>query len=115
MPITGQKNGNNVSDFLLTEERVYAALREVIDPELGINIVDLGLIYGVEIDNGSVQITMTLTTPGCPMHASFKDDIEMTLWRALPGLRDVSVALVWQPPWTPEMLTPEGRAELGLF
>ncbi|NLF63701.1 MAG: DUF59 domain-containing protein, partial [Chloroflexi bacterium] len=55
MPITGQKNGNNVSDFLLTEERVYAALREVIDPELGINIVDLGLIYGVEIDNGSVQ------------------------------------------------------------
>ena len=67
------------------------------------------------VNDGDVDVTFTLTTPGCPMHASFKDDIEMTLWRALPGLRDVSVALVWQPPWTPDMLTPEGRAELGLF
>ena len=111
----GQENENAVFDFLVTEQRVYAALREVIDPELGINIVDLGLIYGVDIRDGEVQITMTLTTPGCPMHASFKDDIEMTLWRALPGLRAVSIALVGQPPWTPDMLTPEGRAELGLF
>lgn len=110
-----QESGNGVFDFLVTEERVYTALHEVIDPELGINIVDLGLIYGVEVTDGAVQITMTLTTPGCPMHASFKDDISMTLWRVLPGLRDVSVSLVWQPPWTPDMLTPEGRAELGLF
>lgn len=112
--MAGQEDGNPVFDFLVTEQRVYEALREVIDPELGINVVDLGLIYGVEVRDGEVQITMTLTTPGCPMHASFKDDIEVTLWRVLPGLRNVSIELVWQPPWTPEMLTPAGRAELGL-
>lgn len=113
--MAAQENDNPGLDFLLTEARVYDALREVIDPELGINVVDLGLIYGVEVGDGDVHITMTLTTPGCPMHASFKDDIEMTLWRVLPGLRHVSIDLVWQPPWTPDRITPEGLAELGLF
>jgi metal-sulfur cluster biosynthetic enzyme len=105
---------SNAFQLLVTEERVYTALREVIDPELGLNIVDLGLVYGVEIGDGSVSVIMTLTTPGCPLHASFRDQIEATLWRALPGLQSVGVELVWDPPWTPEMLTPEGRAELGL-
>jgi metal-sulfur cluster biosynthetic enzyme len=113
--VTEQDDSNPAFDFLVTEERVYEALREVIDPELGINVVDLGLIYGVEVRDGAVHITMTLTTPGCPMHATFRDDIEWTLWRALPGLRQVTIELVWQPPWTPDMLTPEGRAQLGLF
>jgi metal-sulfur cluster biosynthetic enzyme len=112
--LDGTENANTPFSFLVTEERVYEALREVIDPELGINIVDLGLIYGVEAGDGNVHITMTLTTPGCPMHASFRDDIERTLWRVLPGLRQIAVDLVWQPPWSPAMLTPEGRAELGL-
>lgn len=101
---------------MVTETLVYAALREVMDPELGINIVDLGLVYGVEIsDDGHIAIELTLTTPGCPLHASFKEDIESTLWRAIPEIQGVSVDLVWQPPWTPEMITPEGRAELGFF
>lgn len=102
-------------NMMLTDDLVLAALREVIDPELGLNIVDLGLVYGVEVsDDGSVAIEMTLTTPGCPLHASFREAIERTLWRAFPDLRDVSVSLVWEPPWTPEMLSDEGRAELGL-
>lgn len=106
---------SNGWQMFLTEELVYAALKEVIDPELGLNIVDLGLIYEVDIKGGAVTIVMTLTTPGCPMHASFRSEIEATLWRALPGLESVTVALVWDPPWTPAMLTPAGRAELGFY
>lgn len=102
-------------NLFMTEEMVYAALEEVIDPELGLNIVDLGLIYDVVIEDGRIGITMTLTTPGCPLHASFKSEIEATLWRAFPDLEDVTVELVWTPPWTPEKISPEGRAELGLY
>lgn len=101
-------------NLLLTGELVYAALKEVIDPELGINVVDLGLVYDVDIEDGQVVVVMTLTTPACPLHASFKDEIEATLWRTLPGLQAVTVELVWTPPWAPDMLSPEGRAELGL-
>ena len=106
----------NTLQMMLTDDLVYAALREVMDPELGLNIVDLGLIYDVNIgQEGRIAIEMTLTTPGCPLHASFREEIERTLWRSFPDLQGVSVALVWDPPWTPEMISPEGRAELGLF
>ena len=65
-----------------SQDLANAALKAVIDPELGVNIVDLGLVYGVEIDDqGHVKITMTLTTPGCPMHASFAEEIEQVLWQ----------------------------------
>ena len=102
-------------NMMLTDELVYAALRDVIDPELGLNIVDLGLIYAVRIGyEGQISIEMTLTTPGCPLHASFRDAIEQTLQRAFTDLADVSIELVWEPPWSPEMISPEGRAELGL-
>lgn len=101
---------------MVTEELIHSALREVMDPELGINIIDLGLVYGVHIgEEGSIAIELTLTTPGCPLHASFREEIEETLWRAIPGLQAVDVTLVWQPPWTPEMISEEGRAELGLY
>ncbi len=103
-------------DTMITDELVYAALHEVIDPELGINIVDLGLVYGVDIgDDGHIAIDLTLTTPGCPLHASFRQDIEETLWRSIPGLQGVSVELVWSPPWTPDLISDQGRAELGLY
>jgi len=104
----------DIHDIFLTEEMVGTALKEVIDPELGVNVVDLGLIYDVAIEDGRVAIAMTLTTPGCPLHASFKSDIEATLLRAFPGLESVTVELVWTPHWRPERITPEGRAELGL-
>lgn len=99
----------------ITEEMIYAATKAVIDPELGINIVDLGLIYSVEIEeDGRITITMTLTTPGCPLHASFAQEIERVLWQSIPDLRGVFVELVWDPPWNPVMISPEGRALLGI-
>lgn len=99
----------------ITEEMVLAAIKAVIDPELGINIVDLGLIYSVDIEeDGVVTITMTLTTPGCPLHASFAQEIERVLWQSIPDLSGVTVDLVWDPPWNPMMISPKGRAFLGI-
>lgn len=101
--------------LFISEELVYAALKEVIDPELGLNIVDLGLIYSVDIEeNGYITITMTLTTPGCPLHASFAQEIERVLWQSIPELTGVSVELVWEPRWNAMMISPEGRALLGI-
>jgi len=92
---------------------VLEALKAVIDPEIGLNIVDLGLIYDVQIDaEGSVHIEMTLTTPGCPLHAAINDAVHRAL-EPIPGIRGVDLDLVWAPPWTPEMITSEGRRALG--
>lgn len=99
----------------ISEEMVLSAIKAVIDPELGLNIVDLGLIYSVEIEeDGRITITMTLTTPGCPLHASFAQEIERVLWQSIPDLTSVYVELVWDPPWNPMMISPEGRALLGI-
>lgn len=99
----------------ITEELVFAAIKDVIDPELGINIVDLGLIYSIDFeDDGRIAITMTLTTPGCPLHASFAQEIERVLWQSIPDLTGVTVNLVWQPPWNPMMISAEGRSALGI-
>ncbi|MDX1665219.1 MAG: metal-sulfur cluster assembly factor [Candidatus Promineifilaceae bacterium] len=105
---------NRQANMLLTEELVYAALKEVVDPELGINVVDLGLIYSVHVEEAHIAVEMTLTTPACPLHASFRNAIEATLRRVFPGLQSVAVELVWTPPWSPAMMTADGRAELGL-
>jgi len=105
---------NSLLTTFISDDIVYAALRAVIDPELGLNIVDLGLIYNVDIGADSrIAVTMTLTTPGCPLHASFAQEIERVLWQSIPDLTGVSVELVWQPPWNPMMISPEGRAILG--
>lgn len=108
-----------MADFMTTfisESLINDALRAVIDPELGVNIIDLGLVYKVAVgDDGRITITMTLTTPGCPMHASFAEEIEQTLWTAIPGLTGVDVNLVWEPRWSPMMMSEEGLAQLGLF
>ncbi|HRN69199.1 MAG TPA: metal-sulfur cluster assembly factor [Promineifilum sp.] len=98
-----------------SQDLANAALKAVIDPELGINIVDLGLVYGVEIDDKAhVKVTMTLTTPGCPLHASFAEEIEQVLWQSIPEITGVTVDLVWDPRWTPMMISAEGMEELGL-
>ena len=100
---------------IISEEMVYAVLRGVRDPELGVNIVDLGLIYNVEITpEAQVLITMTLTTPGCPLHASFVEEVERTLWQSIVNLTGVHVELVWSPPWNPVMISAEGRSLLGI-
>lgn len=89
------------------------ALRQVIDPELGCNIVDLGLIYSLQIDNGWVRVVMTLTTPGCPMHESIAWGVQQTLLQ-LEGVMDVKVELAWDPPWNPSMMSDAGRAAIGI-
>ena len=98
----------------LNKETVLATLREVIDPEIGCNIVDLGLIYDVAIAGGAITVTMTLTTPGCPMHESISYGVKNALF-PLEGVRHVEVAVVWDPPWHPGMMTEAGRAAVGLI
>jgi metal-sulfur cluster biosynthetic enzyme len=92
---------------------VLGLLHRVIDPELGVNIVDLGLLHGVVIaSDGSVEIEMTLTTPGCPLGGFLDDEIRACLVQ-LPQVRDVSVRLVWEPPWEPQAMSDAARAQLG--
>jgi metal-sulfur cluster biosynthetic enzyme len=97
----------------LEERTIREALRQVIDPELGCNIVDLGLIYGIDIQGAKVTVQMTLTTPGCPMHESIAYGVQMVLL-GLKGVDDAEVALVWDPPWNPDMMTALGRAQVGV-
>ena len=96
-------------------DAVIAALREIYDPEIPVNIYDLGLIYGVEIDVGAhVTVTMTLTTPHCPVAESMPGEVELRVG-AVPGVRDAEVDLVWDPPWDPAKMSDEARLELGML
>ena len=97
----------------LNEQSVLNALRQVIDPEIGCNLVDLGLIYDIAITGAKVKVTMTLTTPGCPMHESLCQGVQMAVLN-LEGIDDVEVDLVWDPPWHPSMMTEVGRAMTGV-
>lgn len=96
----------------LDEATVLDALRQVIDPEIGCNLVDLGLIYDVAILGSKVKVTMTLTTPGCPMHESLCGGVQVALLN-LEGVDDAEVELVWDPPWHPSMMSETGRAMAG--
>lgn len=93
-------------------EIVKKTLRQVQDPELGLNIMDLGLVYDVEVTEGNVHIKMTLTSPGCPAGPEIMTDAERVV-RMLDGVEDVDVELVWEPFWTPERIDPRVRAFLG--
>jgi metal-sulfur cluster biosynthetic enzyme len=96
----------------VTLDQVKLALRRVKDPELNLNIVDLGLVYDMAVDGDAVKIDMSLTSPGCPSGPEIMGDAEQQL-RSLPGVRDVQMNLVWSPPWTPERIEPRVRAYLG--
>lgn len=98
---------------VLSEEVVRSALRQVKDPELEMNIVELGLVYDVAIEDGAVQVNMTLTSPGCPAGPMITNDAYRVL-RALEGVKDVNIDIVWEPYWTPERIDPKVRALLGL-
>ncbi|MDR3746782.1 MAG: metal-sulfur cluster assembly factor [Acidobacteriota bacterium] len=105
----------------VTQEDVIAALKECYDPEIPVNIVDLGLIYEVRVKptqvanlpGEDVEVEMTLTTPGCPSHDYISDRVKQRLLR-MPGVSDATVNIVWYPQWTPERLSPEARKELGI-
>ena len=96
---------------LLRSSRLDVAemLRYIIDPELGINIVDLGLVYDVRVEGGRVGVDLTMTTPACPLSSYITQQIEVTL-RPLPGVEDVRVELVWSPRWSPAMMAPVVRS-----
>ena len=89
----------------VTRELVIEALRGVVDPELGRSVVDLGLIYAVTVEGGVVRITMTLTAPGCPLHAVMTDWVRRAV-QGIAGVEDVDVRLTFDPPWTPARLAP---------
>ena len=116
-----------------TEEEVLTALKDCYDPEIPVNIVDLGLIYGVKFDRPvldrvesdaaavnsaeeakqDVTIDLTLTSQGCPAHVSIGEQIKARLIQ-LPGIRNANVNVVWNPPWTPERISPDARKQLGI-
>ena len=101
-----------------TQEEVLNALKDCYDPEIPVNIVDLGLIYGVKFDPAEnekqdVTVEMTLTSPGCPAHVTIGERIKGRV-EQLPGVRNVSVNVVWTPPWSPERLSADARKQLGI-
>jgi FeS assembly SUF system protein len=96
-------------------ESVVDALREIFDPEIPVNIYDLGLIYGVDVNpEADVVVTMTLTTPHCPVAESMPAEVELRV-SSVPGVRDAEVNLVWDPPWDPAKMSDEARLELGML
>lgn len=96
-----------------TEDRVREELTQVLDPEVGLNIVEMGLVYGVEVDDhDNIAVRMTLTTPGCPMHGSLAEGVQRVL-EALPGVGSASVDLTFDPPWEPSMMSEEALKKLG--
>ncbi|UCD23621.1 MAG: metal-sulfur cluster assembly factor [Gemmatimonadota bacterium] len=96
----------------LDVEAVREALRTVVDPELGLNIVDLGLVYTIDVNGGDVLVEMTLTSPGCPAGGQIMGQADAAV-RDLEGVDKVSVELVWEPYWTPERVNPKLRSYLG--
>ena len=95
-------------------DEVIAALRQIHDPEIPVNIYDLGLIYGVEVHEGHATITMTLTTPHCPVAESMPGEVELRV-TAVPGIQSCDVNLVWDPPWDPGKMSDEARLEMGML
>jgi metal-sulfur cluster biosynthetic enzyme len=106
---------------MVTEDEVLSALKQCYDPEIPVNIVDLGLIYQVRLepaagegsDRQDVAIDLTLTSQGCPSHVQIGEQVKARL-EQLPGIRMASVNVVWTPPWTPERLSPDARKQLGI-
>jgi metal-sulfur cluster biosynthetic enzyme len=97
---------------MVTRDDVIEALRQVEDPELGMDIVDLGLLYDVEVDAANVKVTHSLTSMGCPVGPMIQEDIQ-NVASAVPGVENVEVELVWEPPWTPERMSDDAKFILG--
>jgi FeS assembly SUF system protein len=112
MAIFGKKKHSNLDEL---KEGVIAALKTVFDPEIPVNIYDLGLIYDIHIDEENlVLIQMTLTSPGCPVAQTFPGTVEQAV-NQVEGVKDCTVELIWEPPWTQDRMTEAARLELGMF
>jgi len=98
----------------IDDEQVIEALRLVYDPELGVNIVDLGLVYSLDIDGGNVEVIMTLTSMGCPLGPVIERDVKSVVG-TLPGVKNTKMTLTFTPPWDPSRMTEDARLELGYW
>ena len=99
---------------MATTEEITEALKDVYDPEIGVNIVDLGLVYNAEVEDGKVDVEMTLTSMGCPAGPILIQQIEEVVG-SLEGVKEVNVNLVWSPAWNPSMMSEDAKMELGFF
>jgi len=107
-PLSGEEPGGALY------EAVIDALKDIYDPEIPVNIYDLGLVYNVEISGGHTIVTMTLTTPHCPVAESMPGEVEMRV-AAVPGVGSAEVNLIWDPPWDPQKMSDEAKLELGML
>ena len=94
-------------------DAIHAALRQVIDPEAGMNIVDLGLIYRIERSTDAIEVDMTMTSPACPMGEMIIDEVKAALTKTLPEGTAITVKLVWSPPWDASRMSPEAKQHFG--
>jgi metal-sulfur cluster biosynthetic enzyme len=92
---------------------IREALRHVVDPEIGVNIVDLGLVYRIDVEGGHARIAMTMTSPTCPLADYLKDLVTSAIRQHVPNVADVHITLEWEPPWDPDMMSDEARRQLG--
>jgi len=108
----GQQNVNQQQD---TQQQniIWVALQSVMDPEVGINIVDMGMVYSVVVSNNQAKVAITMTSPSCPLHVTIRKEARQAIMRRLPKLHAVDVRVVWEPPWTPELMTDEAKKTLG--
>ncbi len=97
-----------------TKEEVTEILKQCYDPEIPVNIVDLGLIYDLNITDEEIGVKMTLTAQGCPMHTQITQDVQKKLLEGVPGLKKANVEIVWNPPWDPSRISKEAKLKLGM-
>ncbi len=97
----------------LTQQAVLDALATVPDPEIGLGIVDLGLVYNLQIQDHLVRVEMTMTTPACPLHAQMREAVQQAVLERFPEVKEVRVELVWEPPWSPQLMSSAARHALG--
>lgn len=102
-----------IMNAIPSADELRNALKRVIDPEVGMNIVDLGLVYRIETAAGSVSVDMTMTSPACPMGDMILDEVRIVLQALLPKGTDLAVNLVWSPPWDPSMMTDDAKQHFG--
>jgi len=98
---------------LVSKDEIVSVLKDCYDPEIPINIYDLGLVYDINIDNENVGIKMTLTAPGCMMGGMIAEEVKARV-KAVSGVKDAQVDLVWDPPWTPDKMSTEAKAQMGI-
>jgi len=114
-PVAGSPAVMNVSEVVALQDKIVEKIRTCYDPEIPVNIYDLGLIYNVNVEpSGDVQVKMTLTAPGCPAAGTLPGEVEDKI-TMVPGVKNVKVDVVWEPPWDKDMMSEAAKLQLGIF